>query len=55
MALLKAFEGALKEGLLLDEALGGILGAALHYFDAPVVALLPGNRKVKNFKKSGYF
>ena len=42
LALLKAFEGALKEGLLLDEALGGILGAALHFFDAPVVALLPG-------------
>ena len=42
LALLKAFEGALKEGLLLDEALGGILGAALHLFDAPVVALLPG-------------
>jgi diguanylate cyclase (GGDEF)-like protein len=42
IALLKAFEGALKEGLLLDEALGGILGAALHLFDAPVVALLPG-------------
>lgn len=42
LALLKAFEGALKEGLLLDEALSGILGAALHFFDAPVVALLPG-------------
>ncbi len=42
LALLKAFEGALKEGLLLDEALGGILGAALHFFDAPAVALLPG-------------
>ena len=42
LALLKAFEGALKEGLLLDEALNGILGAALHFFDAPVVALLPG-------------
>jgi diguanylate cyclase (GGDEF)-like protein len=42
LSLLKAFEGALKEGLLLDEALGGILGAALHFFDAPVVALLPG-------------
>jgi len=42
LALLKAFEGAQKEGLLLDEALGGILGAALHFFDAPVVALLPG-------------
>jgi diguanylate cyclase (GGDEF)-like protein len=42
LALLKAFEGALKEGLLLDETLGGILGASLHFFDAPVVALLPG-------------
>ncbi len=42
LALLKAFEGALKEGLLLDEALNGILAAALHFFDAPVVALLPG-------------
>jgi len=42
LALLKAFEGALKEGLLLDEALNGILDAALHFFDAPVVALLPG-------------
>jgi diguanylate cyclase (GGDEF)-like protein len=42
LPLLKAFEGALKEGLLLDEALGGILNAALHFFDAPVVALLPG-------------
>lgn len=42
LALLKAFEGALKEGLLLDEALSGILAAALHFFDAPVVALLPG-------------
>ena len=27
LPLLKAFEGALKEGLLLDEALGGILNA----------------------------
>jgi diguanylate cyclase (GGDEF)-like protein len=42
LPLLKAFEGALKEGLLLDEALGGILNAALHFFDAPVVALMPG-------------
>ncbi len=42
LPLLKAFEGALKEGLLLDEALGGILNSALHFFDAPVVALLPG-------------
>ncbi|MGA7993267.1 MAG: GAF domain-containing protein [Thermoanaerobaculia bacterium] len=42
LPLLKAFEGALREGLLLDEALGGILNAALHFFDAPVVALLPG-------------
>ncbi len=42
LPLLKAFEGALKEGLLLDEALGGILNAALHFFEAPVVALLPG-------------
>ena len=42
LPLLKAFDGALKEGLLLDEALGGVLTAALHFFDAPVVALLPG-------------
>ncbi|MFI5197879.1 MAG: GAF domain-containing protein [Thermoanaerobaculia bacterium] len=42
LPLLKAFDGALKEGLLLDESLGGILTAALHFFDAPVVALLPG-------------
>jgi diguanylate cyclase (GGDEF)-like protein len=42
LELLKAFEGALKEGLLLDEALSGILTAALHFFDAPVVAILPG-------------
>ena len=42
LPLLKAFDGALKEGLLLDEALGGILTAALHFFDAPVVSLLPG-------------
>src|SRR5664280_2502611 len=42
LPLLKAFDGALKEGLLLDEALGGILTAALHFFDASVVALLPG-------------
>src|SRR5512143_2894596 len=42
LPLLKAFDGALQEGLLLDEALGGILTAALHFFDAPVVSLLPG-------------
>src|SRR5512136_3086435 len=42
LALLKAFEGALKEGVLLDEALNGLLDTALHFFDAPVVALLPG-------------
>ena len=42
LPLLKAFDGALKEGLLLDEALGGVLTAALHFFSAPVVSLLPG-------------
>lgn len=41
LALLKAFEGALREGLLLDEILGGVLDAALNYFDAAAVALLP--------------
>lgn len=41
LALLKAFEGSLREGLLLDEAIGGILDAALSYFDAATVALLP--------------
>lgn len=41
LALLKAFEGALREGLLLDEILGAILDAALNYFDAAAVALLP--------------
>jgi len=41
LALLKAFEGALREGLLLDETLGGILDAALAFFDASAVALLP--------------
>src|SRR5450759_3292291 len=42
LPLLQAFDGALKEGLLLDQALGGILTAALHFFDPSVVALLPG-------------
>ncbi len=41
LALLKALEGALREGRLLDEAIGGILDAALGYFDAAAVALLP--------------
>lgn len=41
LSLLKAFEGALSEGRLLDEAIGGILDAALGYFDASAVALLP--------------
>ena len=41
LSLLKAFEGALREGRLLDEAIGGVLDAALGYFDASVVALLP--------------
>src|SRR5438552_13547953 len=41
LTLLKAFEGALREGLLLDESLGGILDAALRFFDAAAVALLP--------------
>jgi diguanylate cyclase (GGDEF)-like protein len=42
LPLLNAFDGALKEGLRFDEALGGILAAALHFFDASVVTLLPG-------------
>lgn len=41
LSLLKAFEGALREGRLLDEAIGGILDAALTYFDASAVVLLP--------------
>lgn len=41
MALLKACEGALREGLLLDEALGGMLDAALQFFDAAATSLLP--------------
>ena len=41
LSLLRAFEGALREGHLLDESLGGILDAALNYFDAAAVALLP--------------
>ncbi|HEV8266966.1 MAG TPA: hypothetical protein VGR00_01985, partial [Thermoanaerobaculia bacterium] len=41
LTLLKAFEGALREGLLLDESLGGILDASLRFFDAAAVALLP--------------
>jgi diguanylate cyclase (GGDEF)-like protein len=39
--LLRAFEAALREGRLLDEAIGGILDAALSYFDASAVVLLP--------------
>ena len=41
LALLKAFEGAFREGLLLDQSLGAILDAALAYFDASAVTLLP--------------
>ncbi len=41
LSLLRAFEGALREGHLLDESLAGILDAALNYFDAAAVALLP--------------
>jgi diguanylate cyclase (GGDEF)-like protein len=41
LSLLRAFEGALREGRLLDESLGGILDAALAYFDAAAVAILP--------------
>jgi len=40
-SLLQAFEAALREGRLLDEAIGGILDAALKYFDASAVVLLP--------------
>ncbi len=40
-AFLKALEGALREGQLLHEALGGVLEAALRLFDASAVALLP--------------
>lgn len=41
LMLLKAFESALREGLLLDQALGGVIEAALPYFEASVAALLP--------------
>jgi diguanylate cyclase (GGDEF)-like protein len=41
LALLRAFEGAFREGLLLDQSLGAILDAALSFFDASAVALLP--------------
>ena len=41
LGFLRAFEAALREGRLLDEAIGGILDAALHFFDASAVALLP--------------
>lgn len=39
--LLRAIEGAMREGLLLDEAIGGILEAALRIGDAAAVGLLP--------------
>ena len=41
LSLLRAFEGALREGRLLDESIGGILDAALGYFDAAADVLLP--------------
>ncbi|MEO6323099.1 MAG: diguanylate cyclase [Thermoanaerobaculia bacterium] len=41
LALLKAFEGAFREGVLLDQSLGAILDSALAFFDASAVALLP--------------
>jgi diguanylate cyclase (GGDEF)-like protein len=41
LALLKGFESAMREGLLLDEAIGGILAASLRLFDAAAVGLLP--------------
>ena len=41
LSLLKAFEGALREGRLLDESIGGVLDAALVYYDAAAVILLP--------------
>lgn len=41
LVLLKAFESALREGRLLDESIGGLLDAALVYFDAATSALLP--------------
>ncbi len=41
LSFLRAFETALREGRLLDEAIGGILDAALTFFDASAVALLP--------------
>ena len=41
LPLLKAFEGALREGRLLDETISGLLDAGLLYFDAAAAALLP--------------
>lgn len=38
---LRALEGALRDGRLLDEQIGGILDAALQMFDAAAVGLLP--------------
>lgn len=41
LLLLRAIEGAMREGLLLDEAIGGILDAALRVQEAAAVGLLP--------------
>jgi diguanylate cyclase (GGDEF)-like protein len=55
LLLLKAFEAALRDGLQLDAAMGGILEAAAHFFDAAVVAVLPagGAPAVTHSGKSG--
>ena len=41
LALLKGFESILAEGKFLDESIGSVLDAALRFFDAVAVALLP--------------
>ena len=41
LALLKGFESILAEGRFLDESIGTVLDAALRFFDAVAVVLLP--------------
>ncbi|MEO6325144.1 MAG: hypothetical protein ABIQ65_10995, partial [Thermoanaerobaculia bacterium] len=52
IAFLRAFEGAIREGVLLDRSLGGVLESTLELMDADAVALLPGAGVPPLFKAS---